>query len=154
MSPPGRPTRVIKPGSAGGAPRRPGAHADGAPRRRSTHARGRAAEEAAVRWLEANGYLILERNVVNHAGEIDVVARDDNGTLCFIEVKARATATFGPAIAAVGPAKRRRICRAAALHIARRGLHLAPCRFDVLGLDRTGAGWRYTLVRDAFPYTP
>jgi putative endonuclease len=102
--------------------------------------------------LEAAGYLILERNVVNHCGEIDVVARDAGGVLCFIEVKARRTATYGPAIAAVGPAKRRRLCRAASLHLAIRGLHQTPCRFDVLGLDWTVAGWRFTLVRDAFQF--
>jgi len=120
----------------------------------STHARGRAAEQAAVVWLEARGYQVLERNVVNHGGEIDLIARDRGGVLCFIEVKARRTATFGPAIGAVGPAKRRRLSRAAALHLAMRGLHLTPCRFDVLGLDWTGTAWRYTLVTDAFPFTP
>jgi putative endonuclease len=122
--------------------------------RGSTHDRGRAAEQAAVRWLEAHGYQVLERNVVNRAGEIDLVARDQAGVLCFVEVKARASAVFGPAIAAVGPAKQRRLSRAAALHLAIRGLHLTPCRFDVLGLDWTGSDWRYTLVTDAFPYTP
>jgi putative endonuclease len=120
----------------------------------STHARGRAAEEAAVGWLETQGYTILERNVVNRAGEIDLIARDGGGVLCFVEVKARASAVFGPAIAAVGPAKRRRLSRAAALHLATRGLHLTACRFDVLGLDWVDGAWRYTLVRDAFPYTP
>ncbi|HYL05287.1 MAG TPA: YraN family protein [Thermoanaerobaculia bacterium] len=128
--------------------------AAGSDRRSSTHARGRAAEQAAAAWLEARGYEILERNVVNHAGEIDLIARDRAGVLCFVEIKARATAAFGPAIAAVGPAKRRRLSRAAALHLATRGLHLTPCRFDVLGLDWTGAAWRYTLVQDAFPYAP
>jgi putative endonuclease len=122
--------------------------------RGSTHARGRAAEQAAAAWLQAQGYEILERNVVNHAGEIDLIARDRGGVLCFVEIKARATAAFGPAIAAVGPAKRRRLSRAAALHLAIRGLHLSPCRFDVLGLDWAAGEWRYTLVKDAFPYTP
>jgi putative endonuclease len=120
----------------------------------SPHARGRAAEQAAVVWLQAHGYRVQERNVVNRAGEIDLIARDERDVLCFIEVKARKTTTFGPALAAVGPLKRRRLCRAAALHLARRGLHLTPCRFDVLALDWTGATWRYTLVRDAFPYAP
>ncbi|HLX10285.1 MAG TPA: YraN family protein [Thermoanaerobaculia bacterium] len=120
----------------------------------SNRARGRAGEQAAVTWLEAQGYQVLERNVVNHAGEIDLIARDGGGVLCFIEVKARSGAAFGPAIAAVGPAKRRRLSRAAALHLAIRGLHLTPCRFDVLGLDWTGDTWRYTLVRDAFPFAP
>jgi putative endonuclease len=140
MTRPGRP-----PASAASPPPSP---------RASTRARGRAAEQAAVHWLESHGYQILERNVVNRAGEIDLIARDAGGVLCFVEVKARATPAFGPAIAAVGPVKRRRLCRAAALHLATRGLHLTPCRFDVLGLDWTGAGWSYTLVRDAFPYAP
>jgi putative endonuclease len=117
-----------------------------------THNRGRGkvGEEDAVRWLTGQGYSILDKNVVTHAGEIDLVARDGE-TLCFIEVKARGTAAFGPAIAAVGRAKQRRICRAAALYLAQRRLGGA-CRFDVLGLDAAEDGWTYTLIRDAFPY--
>jgi putative endonuclease len=117
-----------------------------------THNRGRGkvGEEDAVRWLTAQGFTILERNVVTLVGEIDLVAREGE-TLCFIEVKARGTARYGPAIAAVGPAKQRRICRAAALYLAQ---HRQPgaCRFDVLGLDAAEDGWSYTLIRDAFPY--
>lgn len=90
--------------------------------------------------------------MVNHGGEIDLVARE-GGYLCFIEIKARASDRFGPAIAAVDARKQRRICRAAALYIAVKGLHREPCRFDVLGLDRERNGWRYTLIRNAFPYT-
>jgi putative endonuclease len=118
-------------------------------------AQGRVGEEDAVRWLVAQGYEIVERNVTNHAGELDVVAKEGE-TLCFLEIKARATDTFGPAIAAVDARKQRRISRAAALYIAvkgaAKGLHNAPCRFDVLGLDWQGDGWRYTLIRDAFPF--
>lgn len=116
-----------------------------------TRAQGRMGEEAAVRWLAAQGYQIVERNVTNHGGEIDVVAREA-GTLCFLEIKARASDRFGPAIAAVDARKQRRISRAAALYIAMKGLHREPCRFDVLGLDRESGGWRYTLIRNAFPY--
>lgn len=121
--------------------------------RRQPHARaqGRLGEDEAVRWLAAQGYEILDRNVVNHGGEIDVVGRD-SGTLCFIEIKARTSDRFGPAIAAVDARKQRRISRAASLYIAIKKLHREPCRFDVLGLDRDGSGWRYTLVRNAFPY--
>ena len=121
--------------------------------RRQPHARaqGRVGEDEAVRWLAAQGYEILDRNVVNHGGEIDVVGREA-GTLCFIEIKARTSDRFGPAIAAVDARKQRRISRAAALYLAIKKLHGQPCRFDVLGLDRDGSGWRYTLVRNAFPY--
>lgn len=116
-------------------------------------ARGRLGEDDAVRWLAAHGFEIVERNVVNHGGEIDVVAKEGE-TLCFIEIKARDGKLYGPAIAAVTPGKQRRLSRAASLYIAIRGLHRLPARFDVLGLDREGDGWRYTLVRNAFPYNP
>jgi putative endonuclease len=117
-----------------------------------THGRGRVGEEDAAAWLATQGYEILERNVVNDAGEIDLVARD-GPTLCFVEVKARDGDLYGPAIAAVGPAKQRRIGRTAAHDLARRRIEDVPCRFDVLGLDRGPGGWRFTLVRDAFPFS-
>lgn len=116
-------------------------------------ARGRVGEDDAVRWLAAHGFEIVERNVVNHGGEIDVVAKE-GGTLCFIEIKARDGKLYGPAIAAVTPGKQRRLSRAASLYIALRGLHRLPARFDVLGLDREGDAWRYTFIRNAFPYNP
>jgi putative endonuclease len=119
-------------------------------------ARGKVGEDDAVRWLEGQGYRMVERNVVNHGGEIDLVARDGD-TLCFIEIKARASDAFGPAIAAVDLRKQRRISRAASLYLAVKGPRDTPCRFDVVGLDRSDrsgeGGWRYTLIRDAFPFT-
>ena len=115
-----------------------------------TRGRGRVGEEEAVRWLTNHGFTVLDRNVVTKVGEIDVVAREGE-TLCFVEVKARGTAAYGPAIAAVGPAKQRRLSRAAALYLALRRLS-GPCRFDVLGLDAGENGWEVTLIRDAFPY--
>jgi putative endonuclease len=114
-----------------------------------SRARGAAAEEAAERYLKKQGYVIVERNLVTRLGEIDIVALDGE-TLCFIEVKARATGDFGPAVAAVGRRKRERLARAAALFLARNRSR-RPCRFDVLGLDRGADGaWRISLVRDAF----
>ena len=64
-------------------------------------ARGKAGEDDAVRWLAAQGYEVLARNVVNHGGEIDVVAKDGD-TLCFVEIKARDGDRYGPAVEAVG----------------------------------------------------
>jgi putative endonuclease len=119
-------------------------------------ARGKVGEDDAVRWLAGQGYKILVRNVTNHGGEIDVIAQEGN-TLCFIEIKARDGDRYGAAIEAVGYSKQRRLSRAAALYLTARGWHGRACRFDVLGLDREagdGGGWRYTLIRNAFPYNP
>jgi len=118
-----------------------------------THAQGDVGERAAEAWLVGQGYRILARNVRNHGGEVDLVASEGE-TLCFVEVKARATDRYGPAVAAVGSAKRRRLARAAALYLVSHPWK-GPCRFDVLGLDRRADGeWELTLVRDAFPVPP
>ena len=114
-----------------------------------THARGAAGEAAAEDFLKLSGYRIVARNVRTKVGELDLVALDGE-TLCFIEIKARATAEFGRAIEAVGPQKQRRLAKAALLFLAQ-NRSPRPCRFDVLGLDRGRDGaWSFTLVKNAF----
>ena len=114
-----------------------------------THARGAAGEAAAEDFLKLSGYRIVARNVRTKVGELDLVALDGE-TLCFIEIKARATAEFGRAIEAVGPQKQRRLAKAALLFLAQNRSQ-RPCRFDVLGLDRGRDGaWSFTLVKNAF----
>ncbi len=117
-------------------------------RQSHTRGRGRSAEEAGVAWLETQGFRILSRNVSTRAGEIDVVALD-NDTLCFVEIKARASTAYGAAVSAVPAKKQRRLARAAQLFLAAEP-YGGPCRFDVLAMDRDAAEWRFTLVRDAF----
>ncbi len=122
----------------------------------SSRARGRVGEDAAADWLVRHGYRIVARNVTTKVGEIDIVAAEGD-TLCFVEVKARATDAYGPAIEAVTPAKMRRIARAAALYLSRRpgrGRAEPVCRFDVLGMDKKADGWHFTLVRNAFEAPP
>ena len=114
-----------------------------------TRARGAAGELAAEEHLVARGYRIVARNVLTKVGELDLVALDGE-TLCFIEIKARASSEFGRAVEAVGPAKQRKIIRAALLFLSKNRSSRA-CRFDVLGLDRGGDGaWSFTLVKNAF----
>ncbi|HET9768471.1 MAG TPA: YraN family protein [Thermoanaerobaculia bacterium] len=114
-----------------------------------TVGRGRVAEDAAAAWLERQDYRIVERNHRNAAGEIDIIA-EDGDVLCFVEVKARTETLFGPALAAVGPRKRRRVARAAALYLALRGGTQPACRFDVLAMEAEEGSWHFTLVKDAF----
>ncbi len=113
-----------------------------------TRARGKLGEQEAALWLEARGYRILERNLRNKAGEIDLIA-DHAGTLCFLEIKARASRDYGLAIEAISPAKQKRLIRAARLYLAYHPW-AGPCRFDVLGMDLAAGSWVYTLVTNAF----
>lgn len=112
-------------------------------------ARGQAAEAQAVAFLEEKGLKVLGRNVRTPVGEIDLIARDGQ-TLCFVEVKARASKEFGEGVAAVNRAKQRRMARAAAWYLARFPWDGA-CRFDVLSLDLQPNGlWRATYLPNAF----
>jgi putative endonuclease len=107
-------------------------------------ASGRAGEDAAVALLEANGYRIVGRNVRLPGGEIDVIARDGD-VVVFVEVKARSTAAYGGAKAAVGIRKRATL-RAIAADWLQVAAPRAKARFDVVTLDRG----RATLHRGAF----
>lgn len=56
---------------------------------------GKKGEEAAVRYLKSRGYEIIKRNWFCRFGEADIIARDPEGTLCFVEVKTRQSLEAG-----------------------------------------------------------
>lgn len=119
---------------------------------RPQKALGDAAEKAAARHLKSQGYRLITRNFSTTSGEIDIIAADGD-TLCFIEVKARASGNFGPPHAAVNRRKQGRMRAAATAYLTVKQLHNKLCRFDVLSLvpDPAGKrGWSIELIRDAF----
>jgi putative endonuclease len=110
---------------------------------------GRTGEEAAVRYLQEQGYRILERNFRCRFGEIDLIARDA-GVLVFIEVKTRRSHTFGPPAMAVTAAKQRHLIKAAQLFLSRTGRHHEVCRFDVISVEMDGAEPHLEIIKNAF----
>jgi putative endonuclease len=99
-----------------------------------TQETGRAAEEAAARFLEARGLQLVERNYRCRRGEIDLVMRDGE-TVIFVEVRYRRSGRFGSGAESVDGRKQARLL-AAALHYAQaRGLHASPMRFDVVSVS-------------------
>ena len=98
---------------------------------------GRAAEEAAARYLIRHGWRLLGRNVRIGRGELDIVARR-GPVLAFVEVKARRTRTCGAPEDAVGALKRRQVARLAELWLAARPWALTgvdDVRFDIIAVD-------------------
>ncbi len=106
-------------------------------------------EALAERKLKAAGYTILDRNFRTRLGEIDLVA-EENGILCFVEVKGRTGPRFGAPAEAVTSEKRRRIARAARVYVLRRRLGERPCRFDVVSIVESTIGDRVEIFRGAF----
>ena len=64
-------------------------------------------------------------------GEIDLIMRDQE-TIVFVEVKARPSASPGAGLAAVTPAKQRRMTHAALAFLVEKELMDCPVRFDVV----------------------
>jgi putative endonuclease len=100
---------------------------------------GRDGEQAAVSYLLDHGYRILDRNWRCDGGEIDIVAAERR-TFVVCEVKTRSGIRFGTPAEAVGPAKRRRLRRLAALWLSAHGTRFDEVRIDVLGLLRDAGG--------------
>ncbi|MEI8327381.1 MAG: YraN family protein [Betaproteobacteria bacterium] len=110
----------------------------------STKSQGDAAEERALQHLQQQGLTLLQRNYRTPGrggGEIDLVMRERDGTLVFVEVRERASAAHGGAAASVSLPKQRRIVLAARHYLLRHATAPPPCRFDVLALDQDGIRW-------------
>lgn len=111
-----------------------------------TKARGDAAEDLALAHLLRSGLRLLERNYrvaagpSRRAGEVDLILLDRDGTLVFVEVRARAHASHGGAAASVTPAKQARLIYAAR-HYLLRHASPPPCRFDVVAIDGAELNW-------------
>lgn len=101
-----------------------------------------AAEDEALAYLQAQGLQMVQRNYRTPGrggGEIDLVMRERDGTLVFVEVRSRAGQAFGGAGASIGAAKRQRIVFAARHYLLRLPAP-PPCRFDVV-LVQGGIQW-------------
>jgi putative endonuclease len=110
-------------------------------------------ERLAQKELEAAGYRVLERNFRTRVGELDFVAEQE-GVLCFIEVKGRRSAWFGAPEEAVTAEKQRRIYRAAQAYLLRRREASVRCRFDVVTILEQESRTDIRILRDAFQGPP
>jgi putative endonuclease len=117
-----------------------------APAPHSRAATGAAAEARAWAHLQRAGLTLVERNYRvargpnARGGEIDLICHERDGTLVFVEVRARANRRHGGAAASVGAAKRESLLYAARHYLAR--LRTPPaCRFDVVAIDGGELVW-------------
>ncbi len=104
---------------------------------------GRRGEELAAAYLERCGYRLVAANFSLPVGrnrigalinvEIDLVAYEGE-TLCFVEVKTRASDWFAPPEANVDLRKQRQVARAARVYRRMLGLLGQPYRYDVVSV--------------------
>lgn len=110
---------------------------------------GKLAEKTASDFLKAQGYKILKRNYRTKFGEIDIIAQDQ-GTLCFIEVKARHSLKLGFPGEAVFSSKQRQISKAAIYYLKLNNLLEQSARFDVVTLLYQNNQPEISLIKSAF----
>jgi putative endonuclease len=112
-------------------------------RQETTKQKGDAAEDRALQHLQDHGLKLLQRNYRTPGrggGEIDLVMRDFDGTLVFIEVRRRRNAKHGGALGSITTSKQRRIVFAASCYLLK--LHTTPpCRFDVVTVEADQLQW-------------
>jgi len=93
---------------------------------------GRRSERAAARFLRKLGYRVIAANVLDAAGEIDLIALDGE-TMVVVEVRSTANDDLEAKAASVDSAKQRKITGAALRFLNRRRLlGKIAVRFDVL----------------------
>jgi putative endonuclease len=109
---------------------------------------GARGERAAARYLRKRGYCILARNFRVPGGEADIVAEKD-GLLVVVEVKTRSDGGAGGALAAVTPAKARRVRVAAVAYCRKHGISLARLRLDAMAVEKRGLALRVTHIPGA-----
>ena len=109
----------------------------------TTKQKGDAAEDRALRHLQTQGLELVQRNYRTPGrggGEIDLVMRDADGTLVFVEVRKRRNINHGGALASVTYVKQRRLVFAAQ-HYLLKLRHVPPCRFDVIAVEGDDLQW-------------
>ncbi|MCM0611023.1 YraN family protein [Marinobacter sediminum] len=91
-------------------------------------------ESVAARYLASRGVHIIERNVYNRGGEIDLIGRDKD-TLVFFEVRYRGPGSFTDPASSINYPKQRRLLKAASFYLHRHGLWDSLSRIDVIAIS-------------------
>jgi putative endonuclease len=123
---------------------------------------GHRGEELAAAYLQQRGFRIVaanfsvpvgrNRNGALISSEIDLVAYEGE-TLCFVEVKSRASDWFAPPEANVDRRKQRQIARAARMYRRMFDLAAEPYRYDVITVvlpaeTERSSDWEIKLLRN------
>lgn len=101
------------------------------------HILGRKGEEEAVKYLEGQGYKIIERNFFCRQGEIDIIALDKE-YIVFVEIKARTSTDYGLPSEAVTGRKIKHMIKAIQYYLYKRNLEKANIRIDVIEMYAKG----------------
>jgi putative endonuclease len=113
-------------------------------------AKGRYAESLVCTSLLQQGWTILTRNQYFVGGELDIIARDPQKVLVFVEVKSSWKQSAGRPQAQVHRKKQVYLWKAASAWISLHQIPDQPMRFDVISLCFHNGTCTWDHIRDAF----
>jgi|YelNatPaOPRAMG01_1025707.scaffolds.fasta_scaffold01508_15 putative endonuclease len=111
---------------------------------------GALGENLAEKFLQRNGYEIINRNYRYGHLEIDIIAKKDN-VISFVEVKTRKSHSFGNGEESVNERKQKHIRKVAEDFIARHEIeNNIDFRFDVIVIEMSRNTTRIRMIENAF----
>jgi len=102
-----------------------------------TKAKGNIAEERGCEYLRSRGCRIIDRNVYNRFGEIDIIALKEN-VLRFVEVKS--AQSYEQAVNNITPSKLQKLNRTIQTYLQKKKFSLDYC-VDALIVTDDGIEW-------------
>lgn len=115
---------------------------------------GKEGEELAARFLEKEGYEIIETNYNCGFGEIDIIAKKGK-ELAFVEVKTRTQTFFGMPVESVNIPKQRHIYKVAEYYIYKTNAYNYEISFDVIEVYKyQGQAIRIEKIKNAIIENP
>ena len=95
---------------------------------------GKQAEKVALHYLTQQGLTLESQNFHSRWGEIDLIMRDHNATLIFVEVRSRKKSRYGNAASSVNITKQQKLIKTALVYLQK--FKSPPnTRFDVIAID-------------------
>lgn len=118
---------------------------------KSTSRTGTWGEAQTAKWMRDRRYRLLASQWRCRFGEIDLIARDPKGMLCFVEVKLRSNLSHGLPREFVDSHKQEKLKKSAMLYMSRLELD-EPVRFDVAEVytDADHKACRISYLENAF----
>ncbi len=110
---------------------------------------GDRAEDFALKTLQSKGFALEERNFHCRYGEIDLIMRDRD-YIVFVEVRYRASSSFGGALESIDQFKQAKLRRAAEFYLVKRKINDCACRFDILCVNGNLNKPDYEWIANAF----
>ncbi|OBX24434.1 MULTISPECIES: YraN family protein [Bizionia] len=109
---------------------------------------GELGEQLAAEYLQAKGYVILERNYRFQKAEIDIIANHNNQMIC-VEVKTRNSDFFGDPQEFVTPGKVKLLVKAMDAYVTENDIDL-DSRFDIIAVLKNKTTETITHYENAF----